>query len=360
MTHEEQGSDPMRRGDRTRRRGPFLRVLAAPAAIVGTVAISLGIVAPADASPAPSKRSQRPPAQAAGSRTLARPASVPAAPSEYTVVEGDTVSGVAERFGLATAEVLALNGLSWSTLIFPGQRLRLPSGPAAPAPAPVEIRRHVVVEGDTVSAIAAANGLDLAAVLSANGLGRASLIFPGEQLVLPPGGAVVPPPAEAEAPTAPEASTAPSAPGPDASGADAPVEAQLTDEMRANARIVVDVGRSLGVPERAILIALVAAAQESGLRNAPTGDQDSLGLFQQRPSQGWGTPAEVLDPVRSATAFYGGDANPNPGLTRGILDIPDWEALPVGAAAQAVQISAHPDAYAKWEAPAAAWLAELG
>jgi hypothetical protein len=140
----------------------------------------------------------------------------------------------------------------------------------------------------------------------------------------------------------------------------ASVNVPLTDEMRANARIIIDVGRSLGVPDQAIVIALAAAAQESGLRNVHHGDLDSLGLFQQRPSAGWGTVDEVLDPVRAATAFYGGAANPNPDRTRGLLDIPGWESMTVTQAAQAVQLSAYPDHYAKWEVSARAWLSELG
>ena len=109
-----------------------------------------------------------------------------------------------------------------------------------------------------------------------------------------------------------------------------------------------------------IVIALAAAAQESSLRNVQFGDRDSLGLFQQRPSQGWGTPAQVLDPVRATKAFFGGSSNPNTGLTIGLLDIPGWTSMSVTVAAQAVQKSAHPDAYAKWETSARAWLSQLG
>ena len=112
--------------------------------------------------------------------------------------------------------------------------------------------------------------------------------------------------------------------------------------------------------EQGIVVALVAAAQESSLRNLHRGDLDSQGLFQQRPSEGWGTIDEVLDPVRATTAFFGGESNPNPGRTRGLLDIGGWESMTVTEAAQAVQLSAHPDHYAKWEVSARAWLAELG
>ncbi|WP_308796506.1 LysM peptidoglycan-binding domain-containing protein [Agromyces silvae] len=361
-------------GDRTGKTGPsdgreraraandggrLRRVLAVPVAIASTLAVTLGIVQPANAAASPvPKRQPNPKGVVPGAPNAVVTAAATqtnVAPSEYTVAEGDTVSGIAERFGLATPDVLALNGLGWSSLIFPGQRLVLRAASAAPQPAPAppaqaEIPRHVVVEGDTMSGIAAQHGLGLDALLSANGLSRTSLIFPGQSIVLPPADA-----APAPAPAAPAAAPAP-----------APVEsvvavsAPLTDEMRQHARVIVDVGRSLGVPEQGLVVALAAAAQESGLRNVDYGDRDSLGLFQQRPSQGWGTPEEVRDPTRAALAFYGGPTNPNPGRTQGLLDIDGWQSMTVTQAAQAVQRSAHPDLYAKWEQQARAWLVELG
>ena len=107
------------------------------------------------------------------------------------------------------------------------------------------------------------------------------------------------------------------------------------------------------------MIALAAAAQESTLRNLNYGDRDSLGLFQQRPSTGWGTPAQVTDPTYASRLFFGGPSNPNRGVTRGLLDIPGWQSMTVTRAAQAVQLSAYPTAYAKWETSARAWLAQL-
>lgn len=416
-------SDALRAGHTTRpmpdmwiRRSRGIRAaLGLPLAVVSTIAVTLGIVQPAEAAPQSVKRQVKARGQSSKpvhtARTATATTTAAAAPSEYVVTDGDTVSGVAERFGLATAEVLALNGLSWSSLIFPGQRLALPGGTPAGGAAshepavPSDITKHVVAEGETVSGIAAAYGLDVASVLSANGLGPSSLIFPGEAIVLPPASSAAVAPAAAAA--VPEPEPQPGADGEshvvvdgdtlhDLAGAYgvtvadldaanglggstvivpgqvllirraipivtvASVNVPLTDEMRANARIIIDAGRSLGVPDQAIVIALVAAAQESGLRNVRHGDLDSLGLFQQRPSEGWGTVEEVLDPVRAATAFYGGAANPNPGHTRGVLDIPGWESMTVTQAAQAVQLSAHPDHYAKWEVSARAWLSELG
>jgi len=138
------------------------------------------------------------------------------------------------------------------------------------------------------------------------------------------------------------------------------VVTRMTDEMRKNAATIVSTGRSAGVSDAGLVIALAAAAQESGLRNVDHGDRDSLGLFQQRPSVGWGSPEQVKDPVRASRAFFGGSVNPNKGITRGLLDISGWESMSVSQAAQAVQNSAFPDHYAKWEASARAWLAELG
>ena len=99
--------------------------------------------------------------------------------------------------------------------------------------------------------------------------------------------------------------------------------------------------------------------QESSLRNLNYGDRDSLGLFQQRPSTGWGTPAQVTDPVYATRLFFGGPSNPNAGITRGLLEIPGWQSMTVTQAAQAVQQSAYPDAYAKWETSARVWLDQL-
>jgi murein DD-endopeptidase MepM/ murein hydrolase activator NlpD len=109
------------------------------------------------------------------------------------------------------------------------------------------------------------------------------------------------------------------------------------------ARTVVRVGKDLGVPVRGWVVALAAGMQESGLRPLRYGDRDSLGVFQQRAA--WGTPAQRINPASAARMFYtGGHAG-----QRGLLDIPGWQRMPVAAAAQAVQVSAYPDAYAKWE-----------
>jgi hypothetical protein len=119
-------------------------------------------------------------------------------------------------------------------------------------------------------------------------------------------------------------------------------------EQVANAAAIVAVGAQLRVPPQGWLVALTAAITESGLRNLPYGDRDSLGLFQQRPSQGWGTSTQILNPRYSATQFY-----------RHLLALPHWQQMTVNNAAQSVQRSATPTAYALHEPAARALLHTL-
>jgi len=124
---------------------------------------------------------------------------------------------------------------------------------------------------------------------------------------------------------------------------------QLSDEQRQNATTILGVVKQRGMPARAGLVALATAMQESTLKNLNYGDRDSLGLFQQRPSQGWGSPAQVTDPIYATGIF----------LDR-LLQVPGWETMPVTVAAQTVQRSAFPNAYAKWEPLAAQLVAQIG
>ncbi|MDT8915312.1 hypothetical protein [Amycolatopsis sp. PS_44_ISF1] len=112
----------------------------------------------------------------------------------------------------------------------------------------------------------------------------------------------------------------------------------LQPDQMGNAATIAAVAIRRGLPGHAVTIALATALQESKLRNLSGGDRDSVGLFQQRPSQGWGTPAQLQDPVYAATAFY-----------EKLVDLDAWDTLPITEAAQAVQRSGAPDAYAKWE-----------
>jgi hypothetical protein len=112
----------------------------------------------------------------------------------------------------------------------------------------------------------------------------------------------------------------------------------LTAEQVANAATIAAVGRDRGLPERAVVIALATAQQESRLRNLDYGDRDSLGLFQQRPSAGWGTDAEVQDPVYAANKFYDH-----------LVEVPGWETGRLTDVSQRVQRSGFPEAYQQWE-----------
>jgi hypothetical protein len=109
-----------------------------------------------------------------------------------------------------------------------------------------------------------------------------------------------------------------------------------------NAAIVVATGVNRHVPARGWVIAVATAMTESSLTNTSTvTDHDSVGLFQQRPSAGWGTPAQLVDPVYTATKFY-----------NALLKVANWEQLPLTVAAQKVQRSAFPDRYADSESDA--------
>jgi hypothetical protein len=136
----------------------------------------------------------------------------------------------------------------------------------------------------------------------------------------------------------------------------------LSGRQLQRAAAIIAVGNSQGVSARGQLIALMAALTESSLRvlsntsaypssgqipNDGNGDDhDSVGLFQMRPAAGWGTVENLMDPVWSSRAFYGGLNGTNHGSPRGLLDIPGWQTMDPGAAAQAVEVSAYPDRYA--------------
>lgn len=111
----------------------------------------------------------------------------------------------------------------------------------------------------------------------------------------------------------------------------------LDGEQMANSATIAAVGIRRGLPERAVLVALATAFQESKLRNLSGGDRDSVGLFQQRPSQGWGTREQIRDPRYAAGRFY-----------TSLLRVRGWQQMRVTEAAQAVQRSAYPEAYERW------------
>ncbi len=114
-------------------------------------------------------------------------------------------------------------------------------------------------------------------------------------------------------------------------------EVALDSTQMANAATIAAVGVRRDMPERAVVVALATALQESKLENLDGGDRDSVGLFQQRPSKGWGTVKQIKDPRYSAGKFYSA-----------LKKVKGWEKMRVTDAAQRVQRSAYPNAYQKW------------
>ncbi|MEV7621085.1 LysM peptidoglycan-binding domain-containing protein [Microbacterium sp. NPDC089321] len=379
--------------------------LTAPAVVVGTLAAAL-TVAPTEAAEAGSRSASRAPhLQALPSAHLDTRGVVHAAtarPSTYTIKPGDTVSSIARAHGVATADLLAWNKLGWRSVIYPGQKLRLSPASAAPASAkpapaaPASAVTHTVARGDTVYAIAKKYRTTVSAIMSLNGIGGSAVIMPGQKLRV--SGTMALAAASKPAAVAPASTTKPTShtvttgdtlygiarkygtsvavllqandlgqgsiiyPG-QKLRLQAPASAQrsaaLDATQKAHAVRIIRIGRELGVPERGIAIALATAMVESSMRNLDYGDRDSLGLFQQRPSQGWGTADQITNVDRSIRVFYGGPQDPNGSATRGLLDIAGWQRMSFTGAAQAVQVSAYPHRYGQWEQQANRWLDTL-
>ncbi|WBB66732.1 hypothetical protein [Micromonospora sp. WMMD812] len=125
----------------------------------------------------------------------------------------------------------------------------------------------------------------------------------------------------------------------------------LDDEQVANVKAIIAATKKSGMDERAAVISIATSLQESKLENlghlGDMNDHDSLGLFQQRPSSGWGSPEQITDPEYSTQAFL-----------KGLKQVDGWQDMPLTDAAQTVQVSAYPDAYAQWEQQAADLVAQ--
>ncbi|SCL45411.1 hypothetical protein GA0070606_0734 [Micromonospora citrea] len=125
----------------------------------------------------------------------------------------------------------------------------------------------------------------------------------------------------------------------------------LSDEQVGNVKAIVAATKKAGMDERAAVVAIATALQESKLENlghlGERNDHDSQGLFQQRPSSGWGTVEQITDPEYSTMAFL-----------KGLKQVDGWQDMPLTKAAQTVQVSAYPDHYAQWEQQAADLVAE--
>ena len=284
----------------------------------------------------------------------------------YTVQAGDSLTIIAKRFSLNLSALRAINGLSKSSIIYVGQILSLssdqnPQGkivdaqndmteteviaeansvrslavqelfdadPKRPSGTCKIHGLHTVLAGETVGRIAAVYGVSTQAFLSANSLNWSSTIYVGQQLIVPGVHTII----------------------------DCPDIAKLTPEMLDNAKIIYRVGRDLRVSNFGIAIALAVAMQESSLSNINYGEEDSVGLFQQAPSKGFGSVDLIMNPEYSTRAFFGGPTGPNFGRIPGLLDLKNWSSLSLTEAAQAVQLSALPNSYQKWEVSAWSWL----
>lgn len=272
---------------------------------------------------------------------------IPTGQESHEVKAGETLSSIAKQYGLSVSNLRAFNNLTKDSIIYVGQVLSLKrientAPELSPEPTtPKEAKRpsgkcelhgyHIVKAGETVSKIAAVYGLSTQSVLTENNLSWSSTIYVGQKISIPGVHEIL----------------------------HCPTITKLSSEMVPNAEVIYKVGKTLGVSDYGIVIALATAMQESSLRNIDYGDRDSVGLFQQRPSQGWGTVAQIMNPEYATRAFFGGLTGPNFGKIKGLLDVKNWEDMSLSRAAQAVQISAYPDAYQKWELSAWSWFDEI-
>lgn len=258
-------------------------------------------------------------------KAAAAPAARPAVGTpgvNYTVRAGDTLGAIAARHGVRLADVFAWNNLSARSVIYPGQKIKIGAGKAAPsrvsAPAPAQVKAsapkaargsYTVKAGDTLSAIASRHGVKLSALLSANRLSMSSIIYPGNKLAIPGATSTAPlQPAAATKPLVPSTFLGYTYPPAVVSSANAnkallnasPVPTR--DQMRA---IVADTARRMGVEPS---LALAFAYQESGFNQRAVSPANAIGTMQVIPSSGeWasdlvGRKLNLLNPQDNVTA----------------------------------------------------------
>ncbi|WP_104179392.1 LysM peptidoglycan-binding domain-containing protein [Arthrobacter sp. B0490] len=246
------------------------------------------------------------------------PAPAPAG-ATYTVKSGDTLGAIASRNGIGLDVLLKANNLGLTSVIHPGQKLKLTGSvtpqatpPKAPTPAPAPAAgSYTVKAGDTLGAIASRNGIALSGLLAANRMTMTSVIYPGQKLTLPGAGTT---PAPAPAPTPAPGNLVPSTflgyQYPDKVVADANANKALLNSMPAPSQaemkqIVADTARSMGVDPS---LALAFAHQESGFNQRAVSPANAIGTMQVIPSSGqWasdlvGRKLNLLDPYDNATA----------------------------------------------------------
>ena len=252
-------------------------------------------------------------------KAAAAPAARAAAPAgtaarTYTVKSGDTLGGIAGRHGVRLSQVLSWNGLKVSSIIYPGQKIRLGAGTAvaaapanASAPAATPSASYVIKSGDTLSGIAARHGVKLAAILSANRLKVTSVIYPGQKLAIPGKTGSVQP-ASSVTPLVPSSFlgyTYPAAVVSSANKNKALLNASPVPSLAQMQSIVADTARRMGVDPA---LAQAFAYQESGFNQRAVSPANAIGTMQVIPSSGeWasdlvGRKLNLLDPYDNATA----------------------------------------------------------
>jgi len=242
----------------------------------------------------------------------------------YVVKAGDTLGAIAARHGIGLSEVFKLNGLTMSSIIYPGQKVKVggasstpaPSAPAATATAPAtpststKSGSYTIKAGDTLSGIAARNGVRLSDVLSANRLTMSSIIYPGQKLVIPGASTIAPASSKpvATTPLVPSTFLGFSYPAAVVSSANqnkALLNASPVPSREQMKSIVADTARRMGVDAS---LALAFALQESGFDQRAVSPANAIGTMQVIPSSGeWasdlvGRKLNLLDPYDNATA----------------------------------------------------------
>jgi LysM repeat protein len=238
----------------------------------------------------------------------------------YVVKAGDTLGGIAARHGVGLSEVFKWNGLGMSSVIYPGQKIKVGGGsstpaptatkPASAAPAPASSGSYTIKAGDTLSGIAARNGVRLSDVLSANRLTMSSIIYPGQKLVIPGASTIAPASSKPAATTPLVPSTFlgfsyPSAVVSSANQNKALLNASPVPSRTQMKSIVADTARRMGVDAS---LALAFAYQESGFDQRAVSPANAIGTMQVIPSSGqWasdlvGRKLNLLDPYDNATA----------------------------------------------------------
>lgn len=272
-----------------------------------------------------------PAARAAAVRPVAKAAPKPAAKpaaatgSLYTVKSGDTLSGIAARHGVKLSDLFSRNGLTMRSVIYPGQRIKIgagaaaPARPAAPKPAapaakpaaPASSGSYTIKSGDTLSGIAARHGVKLSAVLSANRLTMSSIIYPGNKLVIPGASTIKPASSQKPAAVTPLVPSSflgfsyPKAVVTSANQNKALLNASPVPSNEQMKQIVADTARRMGV---APSLAMAFAYQESGFNHRSVSPANAIGTMQVIPSSGqWaselvGRKLNLLDPYDNATA----------------------------------------------------------